>query len=158
MIFLFVVEVWVMAQRRLLPDSKHGSPDDLITWSKEAKSPLEVKRFIAIRMLMTGCRREDVMHFFAVSWSALQKWVRLWNKGGKEALLVGKPSGRPPRLTTEAKDYIVKKIEFVHPKTGERITGRAISGVLKKNIRNQIKEKCDLLSSSEDGLSPHPPP
>lgn len=70
---------------------------------------------------------------------------------------VGKPSGRPSKLTEEAKDFIVKKIEFAHPKTGERITDVAISGVLKKNIRDQIKQKCDLLLSSQAGVPPGAP-
>lgn len=100
--------------------------------SKKLGNTLEYKRCIAIKMLMTGCSREEVMGFFDIKWGTLQEWVRLWNKGGREALRVGKPTGCPPKLTDEAKDFIVRKIEFTNPKTGERITGTAISGQLKK--------------------------
>ncbi len=67
------------------------------------------------------------MDAFDVSWSTLQRWVRLWNKGGKEALLQGKRTGRPPILNKEARDFIVKTVEFTNKK-GETITGIAISG------------------------------
>jgi transposase len=142
-----------MCQKRMEIDQSKGSSDDLLAWSKESRNPLEVKRYLAIRMLMTGCSRENVMQFFGLSWSTLQKWLRLWNEGGKEALKVGKPTGRPSKLTDEAKDFIVRKIEFTNPRTGERVTGTAISGTLKKNIRDQLIKKLGLPESSQDGLS-----
>ena len=153
MSFPFCVVLLYMAQKRMEPDQSKGKPDELLELSKKSRSPLEIKRYIAIRMLMTGCSREDVMGFFGISWSTLQKWVRLWNKGGKEALKVGKPTGCPPKLTEEAKDFIVKKIEFTHPKTGERITGVAISGQLKKNIRDKLQQELGLSNYSPAGLS-----
>jgi len=124
---------------------------------KEARSPLELKRLTAIRLLMAGSSRESVMEMFNISWSALQKWVRLWNKGGAELLKVRKPTGRPSKMTPDVKDFIVRKIEFTSSQTGERITGLSLSGTLKKNIRDKIKEKCDLLVASQDGLPPLAP-
>jgi len=83
-----------MAKQRMLPDTKYGTPEKLLTWSLETKEPIEAKRFLGIRMLMMGSRREDVMSAFGITWSTLWKWVRLWNKGGRVFLKVGKPSGR----------------------------------------------------------------
>ncbi|MCD4786319.1 MAG: helix-turn-helix domain-containing protein [Candidatus Eremiobacteraeota bacterium] len=142
-----------MARKRMEIDQTKGTADELLELSKKSKNPLEVKRYIALRMLMTRCSREDVMSFFGITWSTLQKWVRLWNKGGAESLKVGKPIGRPSRLTEEVKDFIVKKIEFTNPKTGERITGTAISGQLKKKIRDKLQQKLGLSNSSQDGVS-----
>jgi len=146
-----------MAQKIMQPKTEYGKPDDLLKWSKQTKNKLESTRFLALRMLMNGLSRQDVMDVFGISWSTLQKWVRLWNKGGKDFVSVGKPTGRPSKMTQEAKDFIVRKIEFTSKKTGERITGLAISGTLKKSIRDQIKEKCDLLLASQDGMPPAAP-
>jgi transposase len=44
------------------------------------------------------------MAVFGIKWTTLQKWVRLWNEGGIEKLAVGKPAGRPSKMTTEARD------------------------------------------------------
>lgn len=138
-------------------NERYGTPDKLLIWSKKTKNPLESKRFLAIRMLMTGSSREEVMKCFGLNWSTLQKWVKLWNKGGQEYLRVGIPSGRPQKLNQEAKDFLVRKIEFTHPKTGERITGVAISGILEKKFRDKIEQKCNLLLSSQAKFSQDPP-
>lgn len=147
-----------MAQKRMEPDQRFGTPAELLFWSKDTKEPLESQRLLGIRMLMLGSSREDVMRTFGISWSTLQKWVRLWNKGGRENLRVGKPTGRPQKLSQDVKDFLVREIEFIHPKTGKRITGVAISGTLKKNLRDQVKQKCDLLLSSSFGIPPNPSP
>jgi transposase len=146
-----------MAQKIMQPDQQFGSPDDLLAWIKESNNSLEIQRYLSIRMLMTGLSREDVMHMFNLSWSTLQKWVRLWNKGGRESLKVGKPSGRPPMLTEEVQDFIVKKVKFTDLKKGERITGTSISGTLKKNVRDQIEQKLDLQLFAQDRLPKNPP-
>lgn len=122
------------------PDTKFCSPDELTALMKEARSPLEFKRLTAIRLLMAGSSRESVMEMFNISWSALQKWVRLWNKGGAELLKARKPTGRPSKMTPDVKDFIVRKIEFTSSQTGERITGLAISGTLKKIFGIKLKK------------------
>jgi hypothetical protein len=67
-----------MAQKRMQPDNQFGTPDKLLSWSRETKEPLESQRFLAIRMLMMDSTREEVMQCFGISWSTLQKWVKLW--------------------------------------------------------------------------------
>jgi len=141
-----------MARKRIEPTREYGGPDELLAWSKESTDQLESHRYLALRMLMLGESRETVMKAFDLSWSTLQKWVRLWNKGGREAVRVGTATGRPPIMTPEGKDFLVKTIEFNHSKTGERITAIAISGRLKKKYRDIVKERCDLLLASQTGL------
>lgn len=125
--------------KRMELNKEFGSAEKLLALSKETKNHEESCRYLALRMLMLSENRERVMEIFGIKWTTLQKWVRLWNKGGANAIKVGKPTGRPPKMTDEAKDYVVKIVEFTHPKTGEKITGRFISGTLKKNIRDKLK-------------------
>lgn len=139
------------------PRQDIGGPEKLLALSKETKDPQFVQRCLALRMLMMGEPREHVMQAFGIEWTTLQKWVRLWNEGGAEKLAVGKPAGRPSRMTDEAKDFVVKLVEFTHPKTGEKITGRFISGRLKKNIRDQLNRGSGLLSPSKNGLQTDSP-
>lgn len=139
------------------PQQEFGGPEKLLALSKEAKDPLLVQRCLALRMLMMGEPREHVMQAFGIEWTTLQKWVRLWNEGGAKKLAVGKPTGRPSRMTDEAKDFVVKLVEFTHPKTGEKITGRFISGRLKKSIRDKLERGSGLVPPSKNGLQPDSP-
>ena len=141
-----------MPRKRVEPSKEFGGPEDLLVLAKKKKDPKQSQRYLAIRMLIQGQDRETVMISFGISWSTLQKWVSLWNKGGKDKIEIGKSSGRPSKITPEAEEFLVEKIEFTHPRTGERITGIHLSGVLKKKVRDKIKQKCDLLSTSQNGL------
>jgi transposase len=120
-----------MDRRRMEPGEEFGGPERLLALSKETKDLQLVQRCLALRMLMLGEPRELVMAAFGIKWTTLQKWVRFWNEGGIEKLAVGKPSGCPSKMTTEARDFVVTLVEFTHPKTGEKITGRFVSGRLK---------------------------
>ena len=152
MSFEIHVEVKNMPQKLLVPNEEYGSPSELLKWSKENKEARQAERFLAIRLLMLGKNRQEVMETYGIAWCTLQKWVKLWNKGGKEFLMLGKPTGRPTKLTQEAKDFIVKQFEFTDKRTGEKITAISISGVLEKKIQDRIKTRCDSLSSSQDVL------
>lgn len=148
----------IMGRKRIELNQDFGSPEKLLALSKETKDPLFTQRCVALRMLMLGESREHVMKIFDLKWTTLQKWVRLWNEGGLESISVGKPTGRPPKMTEEAKNFVVKIVEFTHPKTGEKVTGRFISGQLKKSVRDNLERECDLLSPSKDGIQPYSPP
>lgn len=132
MIFLTDREDTIMGRKCVEPNQEYGDAKKLFDLSREAEDPKLRDRYLALWMLMTGRSREEVMESFGLKWTTLQQWVRLWNKGGIEQIQVGKPTGRPQKLTDDAKDFIVKNVEFTHPKTGERITGRWISAKLKK--------------------------
>ena len=147
-----------MGRKRVEPNQEFGSPETLLSLSKKTKDPELRQRYLALRALMLGQDRDAVMTQQGISWSVLQKWVRLWNKGGVDAIQIGKPTGRPSRLTPEAKAYVEEIVEFTHPKTGEKVTGRFISGRLKKSIRDMLVRKCDLLSSPPDGVQSDSPP
>ncbi len=152
MIFLITVEVILMPQKLLVPNEKYGSPSDLLKWIDECKNIKQAKRFGAIRLLMLGKSRKDTMEIYGVVWSTLQNWVKLWNKEGRDFLELGKPAGRPSRLTQEAKDFIVKQIELTDNRTGKKVTAISISGVLGGKIQDKIRIRCDSLSSPQDGL------
>lgn len=152
MILFISVEVILMAYKLTKPDEKFGSASDLLKWSKGCKDARQSERFTAIRLLMLGKSREDVMEIYGINWSTLQRWVKLWNEGGKETLKMGRPTGRPSRLTPEAKDFLAEQIEFTDKRTGKKVTAIHISGVLEKKYRDQIKARCDSLSPSQDGL------
>lgn len=122
-----------MGRKRIEPDQKFGGPEILLALSRKTEEPKLRDRFLALWMLMMGHSREQVMESFGVKWTTLQEWVRLWNKGGIESIQVEKPTGRPAKMTDEARDFIVKSVEFTHPKTGEKITGKWISAKLKKS-------------------------
>jgi transposase len=154
MIFSLGIEYKCMPMKRMEPDRKFGSADDLFSWSRECKDIRQSERFMAIRMLMQGRSREEVMEIYGISWSTLQRWVKLWNKGGKEALIMGKPTGRPSKLTPEAKDFLVEQIEFTNRRTGKKVTAIHISGVLEKKVRDKIKSRVDSLLPAKDGLLP----
>ena len=143
-----------MSRKRIEPDLRYGNSDDLFRRAKQTKSLEESRRFNAIRLLMLGRTREDVMETFAASWSTLQQWVRLWNKGGEKNPRTAKRPGRPSRLTSEGRQLISEKVEFTNPKTGERITAIRLSGVLEKKVADKIKAKYDLLSSQKNGVCP----
>ncbi len=133
------------------PDQEFCSPEKLFKLHLEAEDVRLRNRYLAIWMLMDGKSREFVMEQFNIQWTTLQKWVRLWNKGGPERLKLGKITGRPTKMTDEAKDFIVKSIEFTHPETGEKVTGLSISANLKK-ISNRPEHKQCLCSSEKVGL------
>ena len=114
------------------PTRKFGTSEDLYKWSKEAKKVKQAQRFLCIRMLMIEENEvQKVASIFGVSSKAVNRWVCLWNKGGKEALKIIPQSGRP-RKFTETHAERVRELVDTQEKRNTMLTIKGVYGFLKE--------------------------
>ena len=64
-------------------------------------------RLFAIRLLLEGRSRSDVMQIMKRSESTLIRWINLWNQGGIDALVPKPKPGRPPKVSKEERKKII---------------------------------------------------
>lgn len=64
-------------------------------------------RLFAMRLLLEGRSREDVISIMNRSESTLIRWINLWNKGGIDSLFPKPKTGRPPKVNPVERQTIV---------------------------------------------------
>jgi transposase len=67
--------------------------------TKGSAAELEAKRRIAGRLLLEGKSRGEVARLVDASWNSVNRWKKLVDRGGVDALAAKPHPGRPPRLT-----------------------------------------------------------
>lgn len=134
-----------MARKTNKPDEKLGSAEDLLKEANSCKDMGQSKRYQAIRLLMIGKSREEVLEILGICERSLREWVKLWNRGGKEGLKKCKSPGRPSKLSEAGKNFLVELIEIPDKRTGKKITAIHLRGVLEKKYRDKIKRWSDSL-------------
>ena len=95
-----------MARNYEKPSTIHGTPDELLAWSKECKNNKESRRFLCIRYLMIEggeITLKQATVAYGVDVRTVRNWVRAWNKDGKEGLKIIPQPGRPGKFTSNVK-------------------------------------------------------
>lgn len=119
------------------PKKEHGSPEELLKWSKEAKSSEEGKRYLAIRTIMLEeCKIElkEVGKIYGVRGKTVYRWIERWNKEGKSGLKNRERVGRPRKFKKEHEE---KALEIIKTQTEEgttRLTIKGVYGFLKEKV------------------------
>ena len=126
-----------MAQRYLIPNAENASLVDLRAVQRAGNRETN-QRCLVIIMLLTGCKREQVMEVFDISESAIRKIVKAFNAYGTDGLVAKKRPGRTRLIPADQKEEILE--EFEEPGRAQRTfwTAAAFHG----HIRNKYRIEC----------------
>jgi len=117
--------------KTILPETKHGTPDQIEQWLKKEKDVKLANRLNAIRLSMLKYKRRDISVICSVTRKCLLKWVKQWNAAGKEGL-ISKSGGSRSKITEKIRADITEVIEVKKKIGGRLVTGKLICGYLKK--------------------------
>ena len=95
------------------PNPENGSLAEVIEAMESAPTKKVYVRLQAIRFLFMGHKPSEVGHFVLRSARTIQRWTKLWNKGGIDALLPKPHTGRPTAVSARDKNRIINLLE--HP-------------------------------------------
>jgi len=114
------------------PDTRFGDLQEVTRlYRKERDARLSV-RLNAIRLLMSGSRQKDVARALDVSDITIATWTKRWNEQGLEGLRP-RHRGSRSKVTDEMRVEITDVVEVKQVIDGRTITGKWITGYLKKN-------------------------
>lgn len=108
-------------------------------------------------MLESSLGIGQAAQFFGVSERSVNRYVRYWNKGGRETLHITPQPGRPPKLTDAHADAIKNLIDS-QPLKDVRLTVTGIFGFLKGGVRHLLLLHHSLLARQEAWIRPHRAP
>ena len=118
--------------RKILPDTKHGTIEQVEKWLKQEKNVKLANRLNAIRLLLLGYKQQEASRICGISRRCILKWVNKWNQSGKEGL-ISKSGGSRSLVTPEIRMEISKIVDIEKNIGGRVITGKLICGYLKKS-------------------------
>jgi transposase len=118
--------------KKILPDTRFGDIEQLGKLIKKERDAKFANRLNGIRLLQMGYRITDVAEICGVSRIAICKWVKKWNRSGKEGL-INKSGGSVSKVTTEMRTDIDKMIDVKVNTNGMVVTGKLIHGYIKKS-------------------------
>ncbi len=83
---------------------------------KKQKNKRNYERLLAIRMLMSGNKPDDITEKINRSPATIYNWAELWNKNGWESLKYKPPSGKKPKLNFDDLAELRDVLETKTPK------------------------------------------
>jgi len=125
-----------MGRNYVRPTKEFGEPEEILKWSKETGNKNQSVRFLCIRAMMIeeGVKLEQIAKMFGVSTREVNRWVRLWNMGGKDALTIKKSPGRP-RKFKEHHAARVKELVENQQELRSRLTIKGVYGLHKEEFQ-----------------------
>ena len=90
--------------------------DEIEELMKKQKNKRDYERLLAIRLLMSGAKPDDIAEEINRSRATIYNWAELWNKNGLEGLKYKLPPGKPPKLSREDLNYLKDILETKTPK------------------------------------------
>jgi len=93
--------------KTITPNQENGTIHEVEIVRDSTPNKKHSFRLLAIRLLLEGRSRADVMQVMNRSESTLIRWTNLWNQGGIDALVPKPKSGRPPKVNKEEKKRII---------------------------------------------------
>ena len=117
--------------RAIEPTTDFGNADFLKKEIRRSHDNQLTQRLQAIRFRMLGKSVEETAQLCGVNRTSILTWVGRWNQGGVNALRTHTRPGRPCKIDSETKDWIVKHVEGTLP-DGSPFRAISVHGYLKK--------------------------
>jgi transposase len=114
------------------PESRYVSLEEMSLICKRERCPKLARRLNAMRLLMMGYKWQEVAEICGVSRQTIYRWVRKWNRGGRDGL-VSKSGGSRSKVTDEMRAEISKVVDVEIQTSRGIVTGKLIHGYLKKS-------------------------
>ncbi len=114
------------------PTEKWGTLSEIEALYKKEKDAILANKLNAIRLMMSGYPRKEVAFILNVSESSIKNWRTAWNEAGLEGLKTHYP-GSVSKVDRQMRTEIKEIIEVKRNINGRIVTGKLITGYLKKN-------------------------
>ena len=88
-------------------NQENGALEEVEVVMESTPSKKHSMRLLAIRLLLEGRDRSDVVKIMNKSESTIIRWIKLWNQGGIDALVPKPKTGRPRKVDAENRRKIV---------------------------------------------------
>jgi len=119
-----------------------SSPDHgkLVELYKKERNPKLKERYQALYLMIELENSTKVAELLKKSRTTIQTWVKIFNKGGLEAIVPNTPPGRPSKLSKDQKDELKLDV-MAHP----RELGYEFSNWEGKSVSEHIRIKFGVL-------------
>jgi len=114
------------------PDIRFGDLQEVTRLFKQERDTRLSARLNAIRLLLSGMQQQDVARVLDVSDTTIATWTKRWNERGLEGLRP-RHQGSRSKVTDEMRVEITEVVEVQQVIDGRTVTGKWITGYLKKN-------------------------
>jgi transposase len=114
------------------PDTRFGDLQEVTRLFRQERDTRLSARLNAIRLLLSGMQQQDVARVLDVSDTTIATWTKRWNEQGLEGLRA-RHQGSRSKVTDEMRVEISEVVEVQQVIDGRTVTGKWITGYLKKN-------------------------
>jgi len=104
---IFCNILYIKDMNKLTLNQENDTIEDVKIVLESTPSKKHSLRLLAIRLLLEGRSRSDVMQIMNRSESTLIRWINLWNQGGIDALVPRPKPGRPPKITEKQRQRVI---------------------------------------------------
>ncbi len=127
-----------MARKPLMPNSENSTLEDLNVAANCGTSRRSQRRMMALRALLIGIPRDQVIELFSVTERTILNWIKAFNERGIDGLIEAKSPGAPPIIEPEQSQRYRELIE--HPEKADQThwTGKKFHGYLRDKFKLEI--------------------
>lgn len=127
-----------MAPKLLLPNPENASPDDLAVAIRCSRSERDCCRFHAIKALILGFSREQVLRLYELKETTLKSWIRRFNARGIDGLIEKKHTGRPRKIDAATAAHCHDILRTPEKVGVTHWTGVKLHGYLRDTLQIQV--------------------
>ena len=120
------------------PNPENGSLADIDVGMRCSPDRRTNMRLHALKLLLQGYDKAEVVKIFSVTIRSVQNWIALWNEGGPDALKTGRYSGRPPKIPVHLQDKLCNLLRYPDQTDQAHWTLRKLHGYLKTELQLEL--------------------
>jgi len=127
-----------MAPKLLLPNPENTTAQELEAAIRCSCSVKDCRRFNAIKALLLGFSREQVLLLYDVKETTLKSWIRRFNAQGIDGLIEGKHTGRPRKINAETTAHCRDILQSPDKVDVTHWTGVKLHGYLRDTLKIEV--------------------
>jgi len=113
------------------PDTQFADLQEVTRLCRRERDARLRERLNAIRLLMSGRRQKEVARFLDVSDTTIATWTKRWDEQGVDGM-PPRHRGSRSKVTDQMRVEITEVVEVQQVIDGRTVTGKWITGYLKK--------------------------
>jgi transposase len=128
-----------LPSQRVQPNAENASEAELLAAMEAAPNKRSYRRLAAMRALLKGFERAQVADLFGRTERMVRLWVKMFNRGGIDALASKPRPGRPRTVKLQKLHDLLIPVLEDPSKAGEvQWTGVKIHGWLKEQLATEL--------------------
>lgn len=120
------------------PNPENGTLSDIDIGMRCSPDRRTHVRLHALKLLLQGYSKNEVVRIHSVTMRSVQNWIRLWNTGGPDALKTGRYTGRPSKIPAHLRDKLCDLLRHKNEEDQTHWTIRKLHGYLREEIKLEL--------------------